>query len=279
MSITLEETRRGSEALPLGLYRMHKSVEGACITTLQYHKDLELILTLEGSTTLVVDGETWETKPGVLYFINPYQIHSMHAATPPSRYDCLVIPMNLLTFPTGHAASTNLIDPIFNGQQRFVRQTQDPIVIDLFRRITASYTQKEQNAAAIIAYLLLLLDRSQKIGLLTEANFSHTEPIRKAIDYIQANFNKRISLSDMAASVGMNTKYFCSYFKKHTLNTPFTYLTMLRIRHAKTLLREKQMSVLEVALICGFDNVSFFIRKFKAATGQTPGQYRRTTYK
>ena len=87
MSITLEKTHRGSEALPLGLYRQYGSVKGTCITPLQYHKDLELILTLEGSTTLVVDGETWETKPGVLYFINPYQIHSMHAATPPSRYD------------------------------------------------------------------------------------------------------------------------------------------------------------------------------------------------
>jgi len=279
MSITLEKIRRGSEALPLGLYRQSGSIEGACITPLQYHRDLELILTLEGSTTLVVDGETWETKPGVLYFINPYQIHSMHVATPPSRYDCLVIPMNLLALPVGHATMTDLINPIFNGERSFVRQTQDQILIDLFQRITASYGQKEQNAAAIIGYLLLLLDRSKKIGLLNESTFSPTTPIRKAIDYIQSNFNKRILLSDMAASAGMNAKYFCSYFKKHTLTTPIAYLTMLRIRHAKILLREKQLSVLDVALSCGFDNVSFFIRQFKAATGQTPGQYRKTTYR
>lgn len=278
MNITLEETLRGSTALPLGLYQMQKSIEGACITTLQYHKDLELLLTLEGSTTLVVDGETWETKPGVLYFINPYQIHSMHVATPPSRYDCLVIPINLLALPRGHAIMTDLIDPIFNGERRFVRQTEDPILIDLFRRITAIYDQKEQNAATIMAYLLLLLDRSQKIGLLTESTSSPTIPIRKAIDYIQSNFNKRISLSDIAESAGMNTKYFCSYFKKHTLTTPVTYITTLRIRHAKTLLRERQLSVLEIALSCGFDNVSYFIRKFKDATGQTPVQYRKSKY-
>lgn len=174
---------------------------------------------------------------------------------------------------------TDLISPIFNGERIFSRQTQDPILIDLFERITACYKQKEQNAAAIMAYLLLLLDRSQKIGLLTESTSSPTMPIRKAIDYIQSNFDKRILLSDIAASVGMNRKYFCSYFKKHTLTTPITYLTMLRIRHVKTLLQEKQMSVLEVALSCGFDNVSFFIRQFKAATGQTPGQYRKATYR
>lgn len=276
MNITLEQTRRGSEALPLGLYRQRGLAEGYCITPLQYHKDLEMLLTLEGSTTLMVDGETWVTEPGVLYFINPYQIHSMQVATVPSRYDCLVIPLSLLTLSAGHAAMTDLIGPIFNGKLSFARQTQDPVLIDLFRRITESYAQKEQNAASIMAYLLLLLDRSRKIGILTESASSPTLPIRKAIDYIQSNFNKRILLRDMAASVGMNEKYFCSYFKKHTLTTPVTYLTMLRIRHAKILLRERKLTVLEVALSCGFDNVSFFIRQFKAATGQTPGQYRKT---
>ena len=276
MDITLEEARRGSAALPLGLYRQRGTVEGACITPLQYHKDLELILAREGCTTLIVDGETWETEPGVLYFINPYQIHSMHVAAPPSRYDCLVIPMELLSFPTGHATMTDLICPIFNGERSFVRQTQDAVLIDLFRRIVTDYGQKEQNAAAITAYLLLMLDRSQKIGLMSESTALPTRPIRKVIDFIQSNFNNKISVSDMAASVGMNAKYFCSYFKKHTLTTPVTYLTLLRIRHAKMLLRDRQLSVLDVALSCGFDNVSFFIRQFKAATGLTPGQYRKT---
>lgn len=279
MNITLEETLRGSEALPLGLYKLHGTDKGICITPLHYHKDLEILLAYEDGTTLIVDGETRETESGVLYLINPYQVHSMHITKPSSHYDSLVIPKSLLTLSAGHAAMTDLINPIFNGEKRFIRQSQDPILIDLFCQITECYEQKEQNAAAITAYLLLLLDRSQKIGLLTESTTPSTMPIRKAVDYIQMNFSKRITLSDMAASAGMNTKYFCSYFKKHTLTTPFTYLNLLRIRHAKTLLRERQLSILEVALSCGFDNLSFFIRKFKSVTGKTPGQYRKSIYR
>ncbi len=278
MAITLEEARRGSDALPLALHRQSGTVIGSCITPLHYHKDLELILTQEGSTSLVVDGEIIETQSNVLYFINPYQIHSMHIATPPSRYDCLVIPLSLLSLPVGHAVMTDLIAPIFSGKMCFVRHTQDPTLIDLFHRITESYPQKEQQAASIIAHLLLFLDHCQKHGLLKETSSQPTTPIRKAIDYIQSNFSKKISLGNMAASAGMSEKYFCSYFKKHTLTTPIAYLTMLRIRHAKLLLREKKLSVLEIALSCGFDNVSFFIRQFKAATGQTPGQYRKSVY-
>ncbi len=276
MEIILEEMHRGSEALPLGLYRQHRSIRGACITPMHYHRDLEMFLTKEGSTTLVVDGEIYETAPGELYFINPYQIHAMHVAAPPSGYDCLVIPMHLLAFPAGNAATTDLIAPIFKGEQSFVCRTKDAVLIDLFRRIVDCYEQKEQNAAAIMAYLLLLLDYSRKNGLLIKSTSSATTPIRNAIDYIQDNFNKKISLSSIAATAGMNTKYFCSYFKKRTHTTPIAYVTMLRIRYAKILLREKHLSVLDVALSCGFDNVSFFIRQFKAATGQTPGKYRKT---
>ena len=275
MDITLEVSRRGSDAFPLGLYRQRGAIVGSYITPMQYHRDLEIFLTLEGSTNLVVDGECLLTQSNTLYFINPYQLHSMQVALPPSRYDCLVIPIGLLSLPAGHGAMTNLINPIFTGKLRFVRQSQDPYLIDLFQRITADYDQKEQNAAAILAHLLLFLDHCQKHNLLQEAQTQPTVPIRKAIDYIQQNFRQKLSLEEIAATTGMNPKYFCSYFKKHTNTTPIAYLTTLRIRQAKVLLREKQLSVLEVALSCGFDNVSFFIRQFKAATGQTPGQYRK----
>ena len=272
----MEQTRRGSDTLPLGLYRQSGTDPGFCITPPHYHKDLEILLSLEGSISLTVDGETAETEPNTLYFINPYQIHSMHIAAPPSRYDCLVIPFGLLALPAGHAAMLDLISPIYNGKLCFVQQTKDPFLIGLFQQITGLYAQKEQNAASITAYLLLFLDHCRKHGLLKETSAQPTVPIRKAIDYIQTNFSKKISLQDVAAKAGMNEKYFCSYFKKHTLTTPMAYLTMLRIRHAKLLLREKQLSVLDVALSCGFDNVSFFIRQFKKATGQTPGQYRKS---
>ncbi|MBO5837630.1 MAG: helix-turn-helix domain-containing protein [Oscillospiraceae bacterium] len=276
MDITLEVSCRGSDVLPLGLYRQQGAIPGAYVTPLQYHKDLEIFLSLEGSTQVVIDGESMETQPNTLYFINPYQPHSMQIAAPPSRYDCLLIPAGLLSFPPGHAVMADLIGPIFDGKLSFVRQSQDPYLIELFQRITANYDEKEQNAAGIIGNLLLFLDHCQKHGLLQKTADQPTQPIRKAVDYIQQNFQQKLTLTQIAATTGMNEKYFCSYFKKHTHTTPIAYLTMLRIRQAKVLLRENRLSVLEVAFSCGFDNVSFFIRQFKAATGQTPGQYRKS---
>ena len=63
-----------------------------------------------------------------------------------------------------------------------------------------------------------------------------------------------------------------------TGSTPIGYLTALRIRHAQVQLLQGA-SVLETATTCGFENVSFFIQKFKEATGCTPGQYRKSPHR
>ena len=273
MAITLENAKHGSEQLPLGLYRQRGHIPGSCLTPLHYHGDLELLLMLEGSTTLVVEGEVTQTQPGFLYFINPNEVHGMHVAQAPSRYDCLVVPRQLLALPAENAAMTDLLTPLYEGRLRLPRQSQDRQLAEQFCRIIDAYTQK--SAAATVAHLLLFLELCRQQNLLQAGTPVPSTPVCRAIDFMQANFGQKLTLDAIAACAGMNTKYFCSYFKKHTHTTPVTYLNALRIRHAKNLLRDGRMSVSEAALACGFDNISFFIRQFKSATGQTPGQYRK----
>lgn len=273
MAVTLENAKHGSERLPLGLYRQRGHIPGSCLTPLHYHGDLELLLMLDGSTTLVVEGDVIQTQPGCLYFINPNEVHGMHVAKAPSRYDCLVVPRQLLALPAENAAMTDLLTPIYEGRLRLPRQNRDRQLVEQFGRIIDAYTQK--SAAATIAHLLLFLDLCQQQKLFQAGTPVPSTPVCRAIDFMQANFDQKLTLDAIAASAGMSVKYFCTYFKKHTHTTPITYLNALRIRRAKNLLREGHMSVLEVALTCGFDNVSFFIRQFKAATGKTPGQFRK----
>ncbi len=274
MAVTLENAKRGREGLPLGLYRQRGHIPGSCITPSHYHGDLEFFLMLEGSTTLVVEGDVIKTRPGYLYFINPNEVHAMHVAAAPSRYDCMVVPRQLLTLPAENAAMTELLTPLYEGRLRLPRQSRDSLLIEQFYRIADAYEQK--SAAATVAHLLLFLDLCQQQKLLQAGMPVPATPVCRAIDFMQANFGQKLTLDAIASSAGMNAKYFCSYFKKHTHTTPITYLNALRIRHAKYLLHEGHMSVLEVALTCGFDNISFFIRQFKATTGKTPGQFRKS---
>ena len=69
-------------------------------------------------------------------------------------------------------------------------------------------------------------------------------------------------------------EYFCRLFKQYTGKTPIEYLNNYRIEQAAKLLIETNDSITDIAFDCGFENTSYFIRKFKAQKSATPKQYR-----
>ena len=78
-----------------------------------------------------------------------------------------------------------------------------------------------------------------------------------------------------AAEAALEPKYFCRVFRQITGRTPINYLNYYRVECAAELLCTTQGSITDIALECGFGDVSYFSRMFRRYKGQTPGQYRR----
>ena len=76
----------------------------------------------------------------------------------------------------------------------------------------------------------------------------------------------------------MNPKYFCRFFRQITLRTPIDYLNYYRIECAREQLAATDASITEVALGCGFNDISYFTKTFKKYMGLTPRQYMKQTY-
>lgn len=72
----------------------------------------------------------------------------------------------------------------------------------------------------------------------------------------------------------MSRTYFCTVFKKLNGISPWDYITIKRIEKSIGLIKNEDMSMLEVACACGFNNSTNFNRSFKKVTGKTPGEYR-----
>ena len=68
----------------------------------------------------------------------------------------------------------------------------------------------------------------------------------------------------------MNFNYFSSYFRKVTNISFSDYVTRMRINHARELLRETDKNVTEIAMECGFNNISNFYRLYKKHVGKPP---------
>lgn len=96
--------------------------------------------------------------------------------------------------------------------------------------------------------------------------------------YCAFHISEPINVTDMAKRAGLSPSRFTVLFKQHFKTTPYQYLLTLRIEHAKELLKEG-LSIQKVSEYCGFTDVHHFSKAFKAATGVTPGYYKRNTVK
>lgn len=102
--------------------------------------------------------------------------------------------------------------------------------------------------------------------------------INSSISFIKDNFTNKISLKDIAHSVSISPFYFSRLFKKETGYSPYEYIILVRLNHAKHLLKTTDMLIKEIAFECGFNSESNFVLTFKKHTNINPKQFRNIPY-
>ena len=81
----------------------------------------------------------------------------------------------------------------------------------------------------------------------------------------------------MASLCGIQRTQLNKVFQKLTGSTPLDYLFWIRMERAKTLLRETDRKIIDIAMECGFGTSQYFANTFRQATGTTPSLYRKNT--
>ena len=96
--------------------------------------------------------------------------------------------------------------------------------------------------------------------------------VLKVRDFISQNYSESLSLYDACKMASTSKTYFCRFFKSITGHSLRTYHHMVRIRIAEDLLRNKKVSVKEVAQQLGYNDTNYFSTVFKKITGLSPRQ-------
>lgn len=100
--------------------------------------------------------------------------------------------------------------------------------------------------------------------------------MRNVFEYTMDHFHKTITLTDIAEIANMTQNAFCKYFKKRTNKTYMQFLNELRIESAcKALIANKELTVVEIAELSGFNNLSNFNRQFKTLKKISPSEFRK----
>ncbi len=97
----------------------------------------------------------------------------------------------------------------------------------------------------------------------------------RLVELLHARLQETLSMTELAAEVGVHPTHLTRTFRDHYGCTPGEYLRKLRIEFAQRKLTSTSKSLSEIALTAGFADQAHFSRIFKQLTGQTPGAYRR----
>ncbi len=141
--------------------------------------------------------------------------------------------------------------------------------------------KKDLKRLTLFIELLETLSQSTDYQILASENFNikpddaENERMRKILEFTLDNFQNEVEINEVADLANLTVPSFCRYFKARTRKTYVDYLHEIRVGHARKLLIDNKLSISQIGLECGFQNLSNFHRIFKKQVGLTPLAYRK----
>lgn len=134
-----------------------------------------------------------------------------------------------------------------------------------------------ESAATMLAARLVQQHsvQSPKLKLFNYSDGLSRYTLKQTLDYIQAHLKRDLKIADLAKVAGMSQYYFICLFKRSMNITPHQYIIQQRIERAKQLLKNRDLTIVETALQCGFTSQSHLTNVFRKLTGITPKAYRK----
>lgn len=251
-----------------------------------YHPEFAIHYMVKGSMLFSLNEEHVLASEGDIIFIQPNTVYSI---TPPNdligmkNYHTFIFDSDFLCGSVGASCYTEILSPIIQNQVNFSRviTKEHPYYEEIQTSI-----ENIVSAAQTHTPLLTLLIKSELLRLFyyvleygeyhknTTSNQS-LKSIQPVLSYINKNFDQNITLKQLAELSNLSVSHFTAKFKKIMNVSAITYVTQVRIKRACQLLINTNDPVLNIATLCGFNNISNFNVLFKKAVGCSPHDYRK----
>jgi AraC family transcriptional regulator len=101
-----------------------------------------------------------------------------------------------------------------------------------------------------------------------------TARLKRVLEYIAAHLGDEIRLEILASIAGMSQHHFCELFRRSTGVSPHRFVIGQRVERGKRMLRDTDLSILEIGLATGFADQSHFTKTFRRMARVTPRDYR-----
>jgi AraC-like DNA-binding protein len=251
-----------------------------------YHPEIQLTLILKGSGVRLIGDRALPFGPGTMMVIgeNVPHVFKSNPVEDGSMVEALSIYFNREAFGTQF-----FLLPEMQPVRVFLDLAKGGLDVESTTRTYIEeklFTMKAKEGFDRLILFLEILRTLSKSTNLAELNPNRTDYYRdqndsarlnQVFNFVFANFDKPISLEEMARLTHFTVNGFCRYFKNKTRRTFITFLNEVRVSKAMEQLREKDWPVSMIAGEAGFTNLSHFNRQFRLISDCTPSEYRRKT--
>ena len=283
MYFELKENKpHGTKDDPFSTYHIQNGGQSFQIPV-HWHDELEIIYVKSGFLTVNISGENYIGKPGDAFVVSPGNLHFMGSQTGTVDYFTFLFPLKYIAFRTDDMLDDKLIEPLNSGHLMISPEIKDTVkeqCEQLAGVYAAEIDESESKITGQIKKKIILLQFIHELwkkGFIVENDTTGRNTVEKEmVSYIQQNYTGKILLREFGEQFHLSEKYISRYFKEHFHITLSQYLTYLRLEHAKQMLQETDISVTEVAMQSGYQNISYFIRSFKKTYGVSPLKYRKS---
>ena len=289
-----ENARHGTVSFPLALYEWYGA--NSWKVPLHWHDEMELIYFEKGVFTAWLNTKEFQIEAPAFMCIHPGELHSLILPAD-STESAIVFNLNILSFEHYDAIQAKLIRPLIRGRLKmplFINPTEPVFshVKDCYESMRQKITEMNgcssedeitKNSAylqikALLFDMLASLYKNNCLLNLKDTNIEgehQIENLKKVLTYINENYSSPIRLEELALLLNLNAQYFCRYFKENIGKTVTEYINEIRIEKAAEALAETNEKIITIAQDTGFDNVGYFIRRFRREKGVTPSEDRK----
>ena len=254
---------------------------------LHRHAEIQITWIREGEGTLIAGNNMHIFNPGEIFILGANLPHLFKSD--PSYFENdsnkTIHATTIFFNPCGKLASLFEL-PEMKNITSFLEKLQNGFkvpnhkVSELSKSISNMLSTEGIEQFMIFLNLLKEMSGIQELETLSVNSYTRSlndsEGMRIAhiYNYIIQNYNKPLTLEDVAEQAFMTPHAFCRYFKKHTRHTLVTFLNKIRVNEACKMLTSGSFSgISEVAYTCGFNSITNFNRVFKSTTGRSPRSY------
>ncbi len=256
---------------------------------LHQHTEFEIALVKSGSGRYIIKEKEYDFAAGDIFIISSQELHCITRIDKGETFHLMNIQFEprFIWSADNRWFDSGLLQVFFERNEIFENKLSpsnpatEVIRSTLLTMEKEATDQREQYALMVrmeLIRVLITIMRSYDYVKNTKAHFDVEKQslygLERAINHINQNLENPLTLDELAKEANMNRSYFCTIFKKLNGISPWDYITIKRIEKAVGLLKSTNLTMLEIALNCGFNNTANFNRAFKKVKGRVPGSYR-----